>query len=523
MVWRAEDPQGYEADKIKYLAVPYTRGKGIDLGCGPKKAFEHFIGVDNCIDTQLFNIPMNPDVKVEDCMNLPFENASLDFVFSSHMLEHVQDCGRALDEIWRVLKPGGHLVLYLPHADLYPNIGEPWANPDHKHDFRNADIRRKVSAICYATRTGFNLLIDEVRAEGTEYSFFQVYRKLEARVQLEAARRPRPAKTACVVRYGGFGDQIQASNILPALKREGYHVTFMTTPKGQDVLLHDPHIDDWLIQDNNQVPNHELTAYWKQWAGRFDRFINLSESVEATLLAMPGRANHQWPESVRRKYLGVNYLEFTAELAQVPYASEARFYPTEKEREWAREYLAGLPGTRRIMYALAGSSVHKFYPWQDAVIARVMTDMPDTAVIMAGDEACRLLEQGWENESRVRRTSGALSIRDTLTLATMVDLVIGPETGVLNAVAFDPAVAKVVMLSHSSPENLTKHWVNAATMLPDPLIDCYPCHRLHYGSEWCRVHEDSGAAMCAASIDPGDVFAAVQRLMEKNCEARQAA
>src|SRR5690606_18122632 len=129
-----------------------------------------------------------------------------------------------------------------------------------------------------------------------------------------SARAPRPIKTACVVRYGGFGDQLQAANILPALNRQGYHVTFMTTPKGQDVIAHDPHVDAWIIQDNDQVPNAELWAYWRAWERRFTKFVNLSESVEGTLLAMPGRANHAWPDAVRRKQLGVNYLEFTADL-----------------------------------------------------------------------------------------------------------------------------------------------------------------------------------------------------------------
>ena len=47
MAWRLEDPQGNEAAKIKYEIVPYTRGQGLDIGCGPFKAFPHFIGVDN--------------------------------------------------------------------------------------------------------------------------------------------------------------------------------------------------------------------------------------------------------------------------------------------------------------------------------------------------------------------------------------------------------------------------------------------------------------------------------------------
>jgi hypothetical protein len=60
MVWRIDDPQGDEAGKVKYLVVPYTRGAVLDMGCGPSKAFPHFIGVDDCKDTALFGIRSSP-------------------------------------------------------------------------------------------------------------------------------------------------------------------------------------------------------------------------------------------------------------------------------------------------------------------------------------------------------------------------------------------------------------------------------------------------------------------------------
>jgi ADP-heptose:LPS heptosyltransferase/predicted SAM-dependent methyltransferase len=515
MTWRLEDPCGNEAGKVKYEIVEYTRGKGLDLGCGPSKAFPHFIGVDSCKDVELFGIQMQPDVVVEDCAKLPYEDGEMDFVFSSHLLEHVQDYYAALAEWWRVLKVGGYLVLYLPHADLYPRIGQPGSNPDHKWDFYPSDIVDVMRA--YDCR----MLINERRDEGREYSFFQVFKKTDDNEGLvdntPVALRTLHRKTACVVRYGGFGDMLQASNILPALKRQGYHVTMMTTPKGQEVLAHDQYIAEWFIQDTDQVPNHELPYFWAVQAKRFDKFINLSESVEGTLLAMPGRANHAWPDSVRRKRLGINYLEWTAELAEVPYHSEARFYPSREEIEWRTAYLNEVEGIGKrigevpskrfvILWALAGSSIHKFYPWQDQVIARILLDIPEAVIILTGDYACEILEAGWENEDRVLCESGELSIRQTLALAQVADCVIGPETGVLNAVAFEP-VAKVCFLSHSSPENLTKHWINTSALTGN--VPCYPCHRLHYGRDFCHEHEATGAAICQSSIPPDRTFAAV--------------
>jgi ADP-heptose:LPS heptosyltransferase/predicted SAM-dependent methyltransferase len=510
MVWRAEDPQGNEAAKCRYEIVPYTRGAVLDLGCGPHKAFPHFIGVDNLKDVELFGIQMRPDLVIPDCADLQphVQDASCDAIFSSHLLEHIPDTRKALRSWWQTLKAGGHLVLYLPHRDLYPRVGTEGANPDHVHDFDPEDIIAHMRAI-----GGWDLLVNETRDADMEYSFLQVYRKREDDLHVLTYRHiQRPPKSVCVVRYGGFGDQLQAANILPELKRQGWHITFMTTPAGQDVLKHDPHIDAWIIQDRDQVPNHELWEYWSAWMPKFDRFINLSSSVEDSLLPRPGTPAHQWPQAVRHKYLNRNYLEFTAELAEVPYKSEARFYPSKEEETRAFALLrADDPGHAafNILWALSGSSVHKFYPWQDVVITEILAEFPEARFILTGDEACQILEMGWEKHERVLCTSGKMPIRDVLTVARYADVVIGPETGVLNAVAFEPMVAKVIMLSHSSEENLTKHWVNTTT-LASTRTPCYPCHRLHPSMRYCPQDEQSGAAMCQVDIPAADVFAAIK-------------
>ena len=80
---------------------------------------------------------------------------------------------------------------------------------------------------------------------------------------------------------------------------------------------------------------------------------------------------------------------------------------------------------------------------------------------------------------------------------------IGPETGVLNAVAFEP-MAKVMLLSHSSVENLTKHWVNTESLHAN--VPCFPCHRLHYTRDFCPQHEPSGTSMCMADLPPNSVW-----------------
>ena len=56
------------------------------------------------------------NVKLIPCSaeELPFEDDSMDMVFSSHVLEHIPNQQKALEEIYRVLKPGGYHVCIVP-------------------------------------------------------------------------------------------------------------------------------------------------------------------------------------------------------------------------------------------------------------------------------------------------------------------------------------------------------------------------------------------------------------------------
>lgn len=51
------------------------------------------------------------DFRQADAMNLPFEDNSFDAVTTSFGLRNIEDFDRALREFYRVLRPGGHLVV----------------------------------------------------------------------------------------------------------------------------------------------------------------------------------------------------------------------------------------------------------------------------------------------------------------------------------------------------------------------------------------------------------------------------
>jgi SAM-dependent methyltransferase len=53
------------------------------------------------------------DIRADIC-DLPLPDASVDFVYASHVLEHVPDDRRAIAEIYRILRPGGIAILPVP-------------------------------------------------------------------------------------------------------------------------------------------------------------------------------------------------------------------------------------------------------------------------------------------------------------------------------------------------------------------------------------------------------------------------
>lgn len=316
-------------------------------------------------------------------------------------------------------------------------------------------------------------------------------------------------KTVCLVRYGGFGDLIQISSIFPLLKEQGFNVCVNVTEYGADIFKNDPNVDELLIQETDQVPNAELGDYWKRLKRVFPRVVNLSGIIEQKLLLISNDPLYRADKEKRHKITNKNYSEALHNKAKVPHVFNTKFYPSNSEKKWVADQKRSMRiGLQHylIVVALSGSSVHKAYPFMDHVIAHYLVTDPKVRFILVGDETSKLLEAGWEKEPRVFCRSGDWSMRQSLAFAQTADMVIGPETGVLNAVSSED-LAKVVMLSHSTEENLTKHWVNTTALSAD--VDCYPCHKMHYGFATCNRDEETGGAMCAVKIPPQKVVEAI--------------
>lgn len=172
------DPKKYyagaEVDKCRDRLSKYCVGNGLDIGCGGINADTRFYQENKIVPTAI-GVDLARTNLTGRAGNLYwFADECLDYVFSSHLLEHLPEPQLALEEWFRVLRKGGYLVFYLPLEDCYPNVGEPGANQDHKHNLNPKNVLDRLRV----RDLSFQIVCIEERKEDDEYSFDFVVRKL---------------------------------------------------------------------------------------------------------------------------------------------------------------------------------------------------------------------------------------------------------------------------------------------------------------------------------------------------------
>jgi SAM-dependent methyltransferase len=99
------------------LAAPKMSGQLLDVGCGNKPYRNLFVNVDCYIGLE-FDTPESRAANYAeffyDGHHFPFNDASYDVVLCNQVLEHVFNPEEFLNEIFRILKPDGKLLLSVP-------------------------------------------------------------------------------------------------------------------------------------------------------------------------------------------------------------------------------------------------------------------------------------------------------------------------------------------------------------------------------------------------------------------------
>jgi FkbM family methyltransferase len=338
---------------------------------------------------------------------------------------------------------------------------------------------------------------------------------------------------ACVVRLGGVGDNLIASSVFPALKKKWGNLEVICAEPQHVVFENNPHIDKLTVKAQGDPPWENGSDWQKYWLARsreYAFFANLSHTCEVHRALTKAQTSYYWPASMRRKMCGQSYLETVADVCEVDYKDiEPRFYPTEKEVAAALE-TKRLVGGRYIGWVLTGSRLDKIWPPAAMVIGRIVKEL-GIPVIMFGApgkdfEIAKVIQKyliqanGSDKDVHlacsVNPDRPNWPVRRILTQTMFSDVVVTPDTGPAWAVAKE-AMPKIVLLSHASKENITKHWDNTITLHADPArVPCWPCHLLIEEQADCErlsgVTGETGSA-CISSIAPDTVFENVKKAL----------
>lgn len=344
---------------------------------------------------------------------------------------------------------------------------------------------------------------------------------------------------ACIVRLGGIGDNLIAASVLRPLKRLGYSVEVITSENAHCVFLNNPHIDKLTIKKEGDIPGGDEWHKWFQSRSReYDIFAHLSHTGEVRHALFPGSTAFWWRPEYRRQLCAGSYLETAHDIVGVPHDFGPLFHPTDEELDRAREAKARYPQGPYIAWVVAGSRLDKIPPYAAMIIPRLIKEL-GMPVVMIGagglqfEIAKRIQESVMHTNSELKGLHLALSPHDSdpggaqhwgtrrsLTQAMLADLVITPDTGIAWACAME-SMPKVMLLSHASVENITKHWVNTNTLTADPnRVPCWPCHRLHNDISTCTPSkENPNAAACISDISTERVVLAARAALMKPAPA----
>ena len=186
-------------DLIKY-ALKYVGGRTLDLGAGKAK-YKHIITQASCeyITSDKF-AGENVDV-VCDIERTAFDDDYFDTVICTQVLEHLPNPWAAIQEMERILKPGGIAIVTVPFIGAY--------HEDPKDYFRYSPVGLEV--IFYANNfetveKGYYGKRFTVLAQFIEFTYFNPYKKKKGKIARKFMK--------LVYSFGGFLDRFIKDEIV---------------------------------------------------------------------------------------------------------------------------------------------------------------------------------------------------------------------------------------------------------------------------------------------------------------------
>ena len=138
--------------RYRWAAQAAKDRRVLDAGCGTAYGSRllagggarEVVGVDIAravLETVAAAMPPSVRLQTGDLRRLDFEDDRFELVVCFEVIEHVEDPSIVLDELVRVLAPGGLLLVSSPNRNVYPP-----GNPHHLYEFAPAELEAELAA-----------------------------------------------------------------------------------------------------------------------------------------------------------------------------------------------------------------------------------------------------------------------------------------------------------------------------------------------------------------------------------------
>ncbi len=127
----------------------YMKEKKINIGCG-KDIRQGYVNLDSV------KLPGVDIVHNLENYPWPFKDNEFGIVSCSHVLEHLTSITKPIEEIWRITKSGGKIMIEVP---IFPSIGAA-ADPTHKtfYTYQTFNYFRTNDGLNYYSKARFKIL-----------------------------------------------------------------------------------------------------------------------------------------------------------------------------------------------------------------------------------------------------------------------------------------------------------------------------------------------------------------------------
>jgi SAM-dependent methyltransferase len=142
-------------------------GRMLDVGCGLQQ-YRRFVKCEQYCGIE-WDLAKRPPV-VADVVRIPFRDPAFDSALCTEVLEHLREPGRCLDEIHRVVKPGGAVFFTVPMTmythcephDFYRYTEYGLRYLLEKHGFEIVELRRLGGLVSVMATHGISLGCDAI-------------------------------------------------------------------------------------------------------------------------------------------------------------------------------------------------------------------------------------------------------------------------------------------------------------------------------------------------------------------------